>query len=88
MFACGQYVRLRRVHMAENGKTHRLLSRKEAAIYLETIGCPRISVRTLEKWAANKNAGNGPPFTKMRSVVGYAKADLDQWAWREAVRIA
>ena len=74
--------------MAENGKTHRLLSRKEAAVYLETIGCPRISVRTLEKWAANKNAGKGPPFTKMRSVVGYARADLDAWAYREAVRIA
>ena len=74
--------------MAENGKTHRLLSRKEAAVYLETIGCPRISVRTLEKWAANKNAGNGPPFTKMRKAIGYRREDLDQWAWREAVRIA
>ena len=73
--------------MAENGKTHRLLSRKEAAAYLETIGCPRISVRSLEKWAANNNAGKGPPFTKMRSVIGYQREDLDQWAWREAKRI-
>ena len=66
----------------------RLLSRKEAASYLETIGCPRVSVRTLEKWAQNNNAGRGPPFTKLRKAVGYRRADLDAWAFREAKVIA
>ena len=69
-------------------KKQSLLSRKEAATYLEQIGCPRISVRTLEKWASNGNAGNGPPFTKLRKMVGYRKSDLDEWAYKEAVRIA
>lgn len=62
----------------------RLLSRKEASVYLESIGCPRVSVRTLESWAANNNAGRGPPFTKLRRSVGYRKSDLDEWAYREA----
>ena len=62
----------------------RLLSRKEAASYLETIGCPRISVRTLEKWAQDNNAGRGPPFTKLRKAVGYRRTDLDAWAFCEA----
>ncbi len=66
-------------------KKERLLTRKEASAYLEQIGCPRVSVRTLEKWAANNNAGNGPPFTKLRKMVGYRRNDLDTWAFREAV---
>lgn len=71
--------------MAE--RTTRLLSRKEAATYLEKIGCPRISVRTLEAWASNGNAGKGPPFTKLRGKVGYSTGDLDAWAYREARKI-
>ena len=37
------------------------LSRKEAATYLEKIGCP-VSARALEQRAANNNAGKGPPL--------------------------
>ena len=66
----------------------KLLTRKEAAAYLERIGCPRVSVRTLEKWAANGNAGRGPSFTRLRKMVGYRKSDLDAWAYREAKVIA
>lgn len=65
----------------------RFLSRKEAAVYLESIGCP-ISVRSLEKWASNNNAGKGPPFTRIRwKIVRYSRADLDQWAYAEVERI-
>lgn len=69
-------------------KKEPLLSRKEAAAYLIEIGCPRISVRTLEKWATNNNAGNGPPFTKLRKAVGYRRADLDAWAYKETRVVA
>lgn len=74
--------------LAPPSKKPRLLSRKEAAAYLELIGCPRVSVRTLEKWAANNNAGRGPSFTKLRRSVGYRQADLDAWAFREARVVA
>lgn len=63
------------------------LSRKEAANFLRGIGCP-VSARTLEKMAANNNAGNGPPFRRFRwKSVSYAKADLIAWADRETVVI-
>lgn len=62
------------------------LSRKEAARYLESIGCP-ISVRSLETRAANGNEGRGPAFTRIGwKTVRYRKADLDGWAKREATR--
>lgn len=58
-------------------------SRKEAALYLASIGCP-VPLRTLEKWAMNNNAGKGPPFTRIKSkIVRYRRADLDAWAYRE-----
>jgi hypothetical protein len=63
------------------------LTRKKAAAYLERLGCP-ISHRTLEKWASKNNAGKGPAFTRIRwNIVRYARADLDAWAAREAVRV-
>lgn len=63
------------------------LSRKEAARYLESIGCP-VSARSLETRAANNNEGRGPPFTRVGwKTVRYRKADLDAWAKREAVRV-
>ncbi len=55
------------------------LNRKQAAIYLAEHGCP-VSYRTLERWAANRNAGGGPPFTSIRwNFVRYLKDDLDAW---------
>jgi hypothetical protein len=64
------------------------LSRKEAAIYLSSIGC-RISPRTLANLAANNNAGKGPPFKRFRwKLVQYRRLDLDTWAQRECVEVA
>ena len=63
------------------------LSRKEAAIYLGKIGCP-VSVRMLEKRAANNNAGRGPAFTRIGwRVVRYRRGDLDSWAYLQTERI-
>lgn len=63
------------------------LSRKEAAIFLNKIGCP-VSPQTLATMAANNNAGAGPPYTRYRwKNVRYLKADLIAWANKEMVRI-
>lgn len=63
------------------------MNRKEAAAYLTSIGY-RISTATLEKYASNNNAGNGPPFTRFRwRTVTYKRADLDAWAAKEGTRI-
>lgn len=56
------------------------LSRKEAVIYLASIGCP-VSQRSLEKRAMNDNEGHGPPFTRVGwSIIRYRRKDLDAWA--------
>lgn len=63
------------------------LSRKEAARYLESIGCP-VSVRSLETRAANNNEGRGPSFTRVGwKTVRYRRDDLDRWAKAEARRV-
>ena len=63
------------------------LSRKQAASFLATLGCP-ITPRTLEKLAGNNNAGKGPAFTRFRwKSVRYARTDLEAWAKKEATRI-
>jgi hypothetical protein len=63
------------------------LSRKEASSFLHRLGCP-VSARTLEKLAANNNAGAGPPFYRFRwKAVRYAKTELVEWARRETVRV-
>lgn len=63
------------------------LTRKEAALYLASIGCP-ITVRALEKRASNNNQGNGPAFTRFSwKCVKYQRRDLDRWAMREIVRV-
>jgi len=56
------------------------MTRKEAAAYLTSIGCP-VSPKTLANRASNSNAGDGPPFVSSgwRSI-RYAQADLDLWA--------
>ena len=64
------------------------LSRKRAAEFLATYGCP-VSPRTLENWAARNNSGKGPPFTRVRTnIVRYHKNDLMAWADKEVIRIA
>jgi hypothetical protein len=62
-------------------------NRKEAARYLASIGCP-VSANTLERMACNNNAGGGPAYTRIRwKIVQYAKADLDDWAKKQLVRV-
>jgi hypothetical protein len=63
------------------------LNRKEAANYLTRIGYP-IAPQTLAKYACNNNAGGGPSFSRQswKSIV-YARADLDDWRRRRAVRV-
>jgi hypothetical protein len=56
------------------------LTRKAAALYLESVGCP-ISPQTLANLAANNNARKGPPFKKVRQrIVRYHVSDLQAWA--------
>jgi hypothetical protein len=63
------------------------LSRKEASAYLAKIGCP-LSVQTLANLAANQNAGNGPPFLRIRKkIVRYQKSLLDEWAYKHTTRV-
>lgn len=63
------------------------LTRKQLARYLAEHGVP-ISIRTLERWAANSNQGKGPPFTAMRwNFVRYLKADADAWIATEVRRV-
>lgn len=63
------------------------MNRKEAAAYLTGKGL-KITAATLAKYAANQNAGNGPPFTRYRwKLVSYKRTDLDAWADKEGTRI-
>lgn len=54
----------------------RLLSRAEAAEYLEAKGQP-VAVATLAKYAT---VGGGPVFRKFGRRVRYSQASLDAWA--------
>jgi hypothetical protein len=68
------------------------LTRKQAAGYLTSIGCP-ISDRTLMKLAMHGNVGDqqgkGPPYIKFRQRhVRYFRRDLDVWAMQQGRRIA
>lgn len=63
------------------------LNRKEAARYLTVRGYD-IEGKTLANWAANGNAGDGPPFERLRwNLVRYRRADLDNWLARRPVRV-
>jgi hypothetical protein len=64
------------------------LSRKEAATYLTSIGCP-ISPGTLANLAIDDNGGSGPSFTRVRaSRVWYSRADLEAWARAQYEKVA
>lgn len=63
------------------------LSRKEAAIYLTSIGCS-ISANTLKNMASNNNALGGPSFIRpLYRTVRYDREDLDAWAKSRIVKI-
>lgn len=57
------------------------LTRKQAASFLKSIGCP-ISPRNLERMAAKNNAKNGPQFTRIKGtrIVRYRRRTLREWA--------
>lgn len=56
------------------------LDRKECAIYLSDKGF-KISAKTLANIAANRNAGDGPPFHRVRwTRVFYKRTEVDAWA--------
>jgi hypothetical protein len=63
------------------------LTRKEAVHYLKNLGwC--VSMRTMEKWAANNNAGKGPAFTRFGwKTVKYLREDLDSWSEARKARV-
>lgn len=63
------------------------LPRKKAAALLAALGCP-VSHRTLQKWAEDDNAGNGPPYTRLgRKITRYNRNDLVEWVNKRAKRI-
>lgn len=64
------------------------LSRKEAAHYLTSIGCP-ISPGTLANLAVDANSGGGPTYTRFRqSRVWYSRSDLEAWARAQYEKVA
>jgi hypothetical protein len=60
-----------------NEKRPFFLSRRKAALYLETTFGARCSPNTLAKMAV---AGTGPPFRLLGRFAVYDPADLDSWA--------
>lgn len=63
------------------------LSRKEAALYLTSIGCP-LSHQTLANLASNDNAMGGPSFTRIGwRTIRYQRRDLDTWAHKRVQRV-
>jgi hypothetical protein len=63
------------------------LDRKEAARHLKSLGWT-VTPRTMEKWAANNNAGKGPAFTRFGwKTVKYLKEDLDAWSEARKARV-
>ncbi len=80
-------VAVKNEHTSSPGTIEQWMSRKEAALFLRSIGVP-ISERTLANLASNNNAGKGPPYNRTRwKSVRYAKSDLIAWAKRETERV-
>ena len=64
------------------------LTRKGAAAYLTSIGCP-LSPKTLANYAVNNNRLGGPPYSVVGwSIVRYRRSDLEEWAKRKVRRVA
>lgn len=70
-----------------DSRTKEHLTRKEAAIFLSSIGYS-VGSKALAAWAANNNARKGPPFTRLSGrTVRYSKVDLRAWYDSRAKRI-
>lgn len=62
------------------------MNRKQASEYLHTLGCP-LAPATLAGYAANKNRGRGPAFTRAGKIVRYQSRDLKTWAEAHTERV-
>jgi len=63
------------------------LTRKEAALYLTSIGC-HMSTYKLRRYAINNNAGRGPSFLRSgQKSIRYRRSDLDKWASKHMVYV-
>ena len=66
-----------------SASTRDLLSRKEAASHLASLGYP-VSHRTLSRLA---DQGAGPPYLKfLKRIVRYERAALERWAELQSTR--
>ena len=67
-----------------------LLTREQAAAYLQRLGC-KTSPNTLAIMAMDNNAGGGPPHqiykNKRKHFVRYKRTDLDAWAAKKIRRV-
>ena len=62
------------------------ISRKEASVFLESLGVP-LAPQTLA-WLAAKGENRGPPFYKIRGYrVGYKRGELRDWALEQIVKV-
>ena len=57
-------------------KTHKYLTRKEAAVYLKGVGYP-VTKGTLQKLAC---VGGGPSYRLFGNKALYTPGDLESWA--------
>lgn len=75
---------------AETGTKSRAkewLTRKEAAVFLEGIGCP-FTPGTLANMARKGNSGKGPPYTVVaHRIIRYSIGDLRKWAAARTRRV-
>ena len=59
-----------------------LLSRKEAAAYITSLGY-RVTHRTLDHWASDRR---GPRYTRLGwTMVTYKRSDIDEWIKTQSV---
>lgn len=72
--------------MPELGKDDRLISRKEAAKYLQDRGMA-VSYVTLMQMGAHNNARRGPPFWKDGNRCLYSIQDLELWRRQRLRRV-
>lgn len=73
--------------LGAKGRSKEWLSRKDAATFLEGIGCP-IAPATLARMAYDNNARNGPPYTVVsHRIIRYSVSDLKKWAANRTRRV-
>ena len=71
--------------MVEVSTEDRWVGRKEAAVYLQRLGCV-VSAGYLANLACPKNSGKGPPCFKNGGRAAYRLIDLEMW-WRARIKL-